>query len=50
MKIPKSFRLSPLIIKKLEQLKLLCPDKTETEIVEEAIDLLLTTTKMMMKQ
>lgn len=49
MKKPKSYRLSALTIKKLEILKKIKPDQTETEIVEEAIDLLLVTERAMQR-
>lgn len=43
MKKPKTYRLSQLTLIKLERLKEMLPDWTETEIIEAAIDLYLTT-------
>lgn len=45
MKTAKSYRLSPATIRKLDTLKKLLPDWTETEIVEAAIDLYYITEK-----
>lgn len=43
MKTAKNYRLSPTTIRKLQTLKTMLPEWTETEIVEAAIDLYYTT-------
>lgn len=45
MKTVKNYRLSPTTIKKIQALKTMLPEWTETEIVEAAIDLYYITEK-----
>lgn len=45
MKTVKNYRLSPTTIRKLQTLKTMLPEWTETEIVEAAIDLYYITEK-----
>lgn len=45
MKTAKNYRLAPATIKKLQALKTMLPEWTETEIVEAAIDLYYITEK-----
>lgn len=45
MKTVKNYRLSPTTIKKIQALKKMLPEWTETEIVEAAIDLYYITEK-----
>ena len=45
MKTAKNYRLAPTTIKKLQALKTMLPEWTETEIVEAAIDLYYITEK-----
>ena len=45
MKTVKNYRLAPTTIKKLQALKTMLPEWTETEIVEAAIDLYYITEK-----